>query len=164
MKTQNKIKRLKIIGTVWIVSYCIFLLVGIFAMWRYEGFSGLLNAWSSFPLIFKLIIPALVLFCFTILLVPGFSYLEWASILENPPDKLLAEEPFGRFFLIMLSLTPLIIFITVIIDINIIFIYSLMGLASNIGIWNTVCLNGLINFVCVIVYLIIDSKRRQQKD
>ncbi len=68
------------------------------------------------------------------------------------------------FFLIMLSLTPLIIFITVIIDINIIFIYSLMGLASNIGIWNTVCLNGLINFVCVIVYLIIDSKRRQQKD
>ena len=86
-------------------------------MWRYEGFSGLINAWSSFPLFFKLIVPALVLFCFAILLVPGFSYLNWASILENPPDKLLAREPFGRFKLMMLFLIPLIIYITVIIGV-----------------------------------------------
>jgi len=132
-------------------------------MWRYEGFSGLLNAWSSFPLIFKLIIPAPVSFCFTILLVPGFSYLEWASILENPPDKTLAGGPFSLFILMMLSLTPLIIFIIVIIDINIIYFYFLMGLASKIGI-KTVYLNGLINFVTFIVFFIIYSKRRQQKD
>ena len=133
-------------------------------MWHYEGFSGLINAWKSFPLIFKLIIPALILFSFTILLVPGFSYLEWASILENPPDKTLAGGPFSLFILMMLSLTPLIIFIIVIIDINIIFIGFLKSLASNIGIWNTVCLNGLINFVTFIVYLCIKSKKRQQEN
>jgi hypothetical protein len=128
-------------------------------MLLYQGFSGVVNMWNSFGLIFKLIIPLPVLFCLIILLAPGLAYLDWASILEKPPDKLLAQGPIGRFSLIMALLIPWIIFIVVIIDINIIFFYFLMGSASNIGIWNTVCLNGLINFVCFVVYFIIHSKR-----
>jgi len=83
--------------------------------------------------------------------------------LENPPEKILSGGPFSLFIVMMVGLTPFIIFIIVIIDINIIYFYFLMGLASKIGI-KTVYLNGLINFVTFIVFFIIYSKRRQQKD
>jgi hypothetical protein len=136
-------------------------------MWRYRGFSGVVNVWSSFDLIVKLIIPVPVLFCLVIMLAPGLGYLDWASILETSPDKLLTWGPIGRFRLIMWILAPLILFITVLIDIIILIgsiIDSLPSWDWNIGIWDAVCLFGLFNFVSYIVYLFIDSKRRQQKD
>ena len=179
MKAQIKIKRLKNIGSVWIVLYCTLIWISIYSMWRYGGFSVVAKVLSSFNGIILAIIPALGFFCLGIILLPGVHYLYESHILEEELSGITYDKRFpssARFLLEVFMLILLSIVLTVIIDfIGLMIRFGIIDFSLGIidfmiskiiaiGIGGVIILLGLISIIDRTLFRIFKSNRSKSED